>query len=473
MLSLAAQLLSLLVTMVLARLLTPEDFGLIAAANIIVGATVLLTQFGLNTVLVQRVTVDSTVSSTLFWASGLLGLMACGLAAFFAHPLAGLVGVDAAGPIILALTPVVFLRLLAGTPQALLQRRLHFTREYAVEGLSLLVAGAVQLALAITGFGAWSIVGGQAAGAVVLLPALMIAAGWLPRLTFSTGVLIADARFSAGMLTTTLFGYLGKNVDYWFVAHALGARALGVYYMAYVLPTVLRQRVTWVLKDVLVPVFAQVRDDAVRTRRAYLETLRIHALIGMPVMIGLALLADDVIELVFGNQWSAAAAPIAILALAAMLEFVKQPATTIFLAHGVPGVIAMTEAVRLSVMTVGLVAAAASGGTLTSFSLAVLAGSAAAAVVAQALVGARLRLPIADVMRILLPVMIPSGIMATVVLLARELMRSLEDAATLAVLIPLGASAFLASALVLFPASTAESAREAASALGLRRSTRL
>lgn len=467
--SFASQALSLLVTMALARLLTPNDFGLVAAATIVVGATVLLTQFGLNTVLVQRERIDRTVSSTIFWSSLLLGAAAAGTAAALARPLAGLVGLPTAAPLIVALTPVVLLRLLAGVPRALLQRQLLLARVYLVEGSALLVTAVTQVSLAVAGFGAWSMIGGQAAGAAVLLPALLVAARWRPSRCFSLGVLRSDARFSGGMLTTTLFAYLGKNVDYWVVAHVLGARALGIYYMAYVLPTILRQRVTWIGKDVLVPVFARLRGDVERTRRAYLETLRLHALVGLPTMVGLALTADDVIAVFFGSQWADAAAPLSILALAALFEFLKQPATTVFVAHGKPGRVAVVEAVRLCVMVAGLAGAAARGGTLMSFSLAVLGASAASAAAAHVLVRAHVDVDAPQVARSLWPVAVPTASMALAVLTAQVVTSVPDGAVALLLLVPLGAATFAVVALAAFPRATVESAREGAALLGLRR----
>lgn len=469
--SLGGQLVSLLATAVLARLLTPEDIGLVAAANIVLAATVLLTHFGLNSALIQRAHVDRTVSSTIFWASAAVGLIACGLVAAFAEQLAAAMSIADAEPFILGLAPVVFLRLLSGVPRALLQRDLRFARIYVVEAIVLLVTAVAQVALALRGFGAWSMIAGHAIGTCLLLVLFLSAARWRPSFSFSFYVLRADARFSAGMLATTFFSYLGKNADYWFVAHALGARALGLYYIAYALPTVLRQRVTWIGKDILVPVFARLRPDVGRTQSAYVETLRLHAFFGFTAMLGLTLTASDVVAALFGPKWSGTAGPLAVLSLAAVCEFLKQPATTVFVAHGVPGRTAVLEAVRLAVMTSGLLIATAADAPLTGFALAVLSGSAASAAAAQAMVARQVGAGPRVVGRTLLPVVVPGLAMTLVVGVAYAVLELPPGAVRLAVLVPLGAVAYLGTACLLFRAVTVATATEVATMLGPRSRT--
>ncbi len=114
-----------------------------------------------------------------------------------------------------------------------------------------------------------------------------------------------DFRLAGGLLFNNGLTYGVRNTDYVVVGHLLGAAALGAYYVAYVLPQILRLRVTWAAGAVMFPVLARSQSDPRRTQQVYDHTHLLLAWVGFPAMVGLAVLAEPVVRVFFGPQWGA------------------------------------------------------------------------------------------------------------------------------------------------------------------------
>ena len=307
----------------------------------------------------------------------------------------------------------------------------------------------VQIALALSGAGAYSVVIGQLVSAIVLWAVLHVMVRWIPGRSFDRRILREELGFSGGVFATTTMAWTNKNADYWVVGRIGDARRLGVYYIAYVLPNILRQRLTWTTTEVLFPVLTRMRHDVERLRSAYLRMLQLLAFAGFPVMMGISLLAPWVVRVAFGSYWRSSRGPMRVLAIAALVEFTTQAVTTLFLADGKPHVNARIEVVRFAVLVPGLAAGAASG-SIVGVAAGVLVSATVAAVYAQVLVCRRLEMSIVTPVRALLPVAIPTSAMAAAVVAF--------DAATdpiavvdATLLVVIGAAAFFAVGQALFP----------------------
>lgn len=392
---LVEQLLSVLVTIVLTRLLTPADFGLVTIATVVAQMAGLVTQVGVSAILVKRREVDSTVASTAFWTLLSLSTALAVAVTVAAEPLAALAGNAAAAPLLVVLMSTLVLRAAASVPRALLQRQMRFRPLYLADLLAFVVYAIAQVVLAVLGAGVWSIVIGQLVSATVLLLTVLALARWLPRPRFSWGVVREEWRFAGGLLATMVLSFSVKNADYVIVSWFGGAELLGVYYIAYVLPSILRQRLTWLTAELLLPVFSRIRDDRDRSRAAYVNSLALHTLVGMPAMVGIALTAEPLLSTFFGTRWQAGAAALRLIALAAAIEFMTQAATTVFTAHSRTRTLSSVPAVRLVAFSALCGALLGSTGfSLQLVAAAVLGSTAVAGIYAQWRVFALLGLPV-------------------------------------------------------------------------------
>jgi O-antigen/teichoic acid export membrane protein len=317
----------------------------------------------------------------------------------------------------------------------------------------------VQITLAVGGAGAYAVVFGQLASSAVVFTVSAAGARWRPHLMLDRSVIRDERRFGGGTLANTVGTFIVKNADNWVVSRTSSASLLGVYYVAYVLPNILRQRLTWMATDVLMPVFARLVADLERSRRAYREALGLHVFIGFPAMAGISALAPRIVAVCFGPKWTAVAAPLRLLALAALVEFVTQAATTVFIAHGIPGRNAVIKVYALVVLLAGLAITYRHG--LVPVAGAVVVASTVGAVVSQVLICRLLKLRIRELAVAIAPVALATAIMVGVIVLGDRVLRSWPDAPALAVLILIGGAGYLASGRLLAPATSTALLREA------------
>jgi O-antigen/teichoic acid export membrane protein len=402
-------------TFVLARLLTPADFGVVAAATVAVGLFQVLTRLGFGAALVNRKTMDDRVASTTFWLALSVGLVASALAAAASPWLASAVGRPEVAPYVAVASVMIVIGQVSRVSGSLLLRRLRFKAVYMADIASIVAYSATAIVLAIlTDLGPWVIIIGRVVSAVVGTLARLIAGGWYPKLTFELGSVREDLRFNLGSITNALVLFGSRNVDYWMLGQTSTSAALGSYYVAYVLPNILRQRMTWLADEILFPVLSRIRDEPDRIRNAYTEVLQLLAFLAFPALLGISLLSERIVLVFFGPQWLAAVAPLSIIAVAAAIETVTQVATTVFISQGKPGRSVLVNGSRFLALAAGLAVAAAVGG-LESVAWAVFASTLLASVIAQHLLIQSIQAAWSLLPKTLLPILIPTALMLVVV----------------------------------------------------------
>ena len=325
-------------TIVLARLLTPQEFGSVAAALLVVGLAQLLTQVGVSAALVQRHDLTDDDVSAAFAFSVLIALVFATALAVGAPVLGPLVGLPADSGLLPLLAPTLLLAGIAAVPSGLLQRRLRF-RPLAV--VDLLAAGpatiGVSVALAIAGFGPYALAwGAVAAGAVTAVGYLALARPALrllpPRAALAC--LRPMIGFGSGYSLTQLGNWGAQNADNFVVASVLGTGPLGVYSRAYNLLSQPAAVIGGAADKVLFPAMARVRDDGERLRAAYVRSASLIALIAAPASVLLYVLAPEVVRVLLGAQWGAVVLPLQVFAVVLLPRTTYKISTSLTRATG-------------------------------------------------------------------------------------------------------------------------------------------
>ena len=367
----AQQVLSIVATMVLARLLTPSDFGVVAASMTVLQFVLLALALGWGAVIVRRREASDAYLSSIFWVVCSMGTVLATAMVLGAPFLAGLVGISSAAPYLM----VLGLSCIPGSalivPQSILQRRLQLQAMHVTSILSFVTYVAVQVTLALLGAGAWAVIVGMVVQSFVLFAGSCVAARWRPRLVFRRSLIGEDFRLAGGLLIDNGLTYGVRNADYLVVGHLLGAPALGAYYVAYVLPQIVRLRVTWAAGSVMFPVLARSRSDPKRTQQVYDHTLLLLTWFGFPAMVGLAVLAEPIVQVFFGPRWDAAVAPLRWLAFATLVEFVTFAPPKVAAVHGRVRPLLLTNVVRLVLLVVAIVVAGTTFRTIGAVAAAV------------------------------------------------------------------------------------------------------
>ncbi len=446
---LVRQVLSVVATVVLARLLTPADFGIVAAANALLGLAVVGTMFGFAPAVIRRPDHDERFVSTLFWTSVAISAPLAAVMAVGSPLFARAFGNPEATLYLAVLAPALVLDVCASIPLAMLQRDLRFKAAYACTTGSMLVYVAVQVGLAFAGLGAWAVIIGQLSMSLTNLVGGLVLTRWLPKPRFAGGVIRGELGFAGSYLVGQLLSYGLKSADYWIVGRSLGGAALGIYYIAFQLPSIVRLRMSAVSREVLFPVFVRERESRDQTGHIYRTSMRLQIGLGVPAMAGMAALADPIIRLFFGGQWLAGVEPMRWLAFAAMFEIITSPAGSIAIAHGRMRPYLVTLTTRLALMLAVLAGVAAAGGGMEAFAIAMLLQSAGGAVITQVMLAHPLGLPAASVVAPLALSALPAAIMYAALTGLLTVLPDLAAPVLLLLLVPLGAVVHVAALRVI------------------------
>lgn len=314
--------LQLSVTAILARVLTPSEFGVVAMALVLLRFAQYFAQAGAGQAVVQKPELDARDVRTAFTSAALIGVGLCVLFVVLA-PLAGALFPHTPG--IVPVTRVMSLTLVIGgftaTTHGLLRRRFAFRPIALTEiGSYLLGYAALGLGLAYAGFGVWSLVAASLGQATLLATAYLLLCRADVGLGLSARSFKAIYSFGARVSLIGIAEFAGTNLDTLWAGHYLGPRATGLYTRATSLATVPLQLMVTSLSRVLLPGYSRIQFERERLRSLYLATLTVVAAVIVPVAWGVAGAAHEVIATVLGPQWSAAVPALALLSLAAPLS---------------------------------------------------------------------------------------------------------------------------------------------------------
>ena len=405
---------SLLSTAVLARILVPDDFGLMTLGLLVIGYAEAINDFGLGEAVVVDAGRRPRAADVAFVLSVGVGL-AFAIAVFVSAPLlADALGDPRLTQVLRALATVLVIVNLGQIQKAELSRRFLFRRRVAGEVTLGVVKAVTSIAFALAGFGVWALVWGQLAGTTARVITDWLLCPWRPRPTFDRSTARSLASFGGRMSLAVTLGTVAHNVDYLAVGRRLGAASLGFYYLAFRLPEFLIVQTTQAVTAVLVPAYVSAATDQHRLRRGLHDATRVVAAVATPLGLLLCVHARDVIRVAFGSAWLAAAPVLQMVALASVATAVTFPAGAALKAMSRPGVLTAVAAARL-VLAAPLLWYAA-GRHIEAVAQTHLAITVPLAIVQLAIVGSLLGAP-ALPFRAIAPVLLAAGAMALVAIL--------------------------------------------------------
>jgi PST family polysaccharide transporter len=309
------------VLVVLTRLLSPADFGLVAAALVVIDFSFNFSQLGLGPALVQRSILEPRHLSTAFFASTALGLLVGAIIWLTAPQIAQFFRMDQLVPVVRALALSFPIAGVSIVSDSLLSRGLRFrllaNRDVFAYGLGY---GVVGVALASFGWGVWALVWAQLTQTVVRTAILLRAAPPLlrPHPTWASFRELMD--YGAGQSAARMGVILANQADNLVVGRWLGAVALGLYSRAFQLMYVPTALLGDMLDKVLFPTLSQVQHDLRRLASAYLQGTGLLALLTLPAGVVAALLAPELVAVAFGPRWEALVPPFQVLSLGMMFR---------------------------------------------------------------------------------------------------------------------------------------------------------
>jgi PST family polysaccharide transporter len=321
-------------TVILARILLPSDFGLIAMVSVFVGFCNLFIDFGLTNALVQRANLEGRHLISAFWLSLAIGAVLTLVIIALAPALAALYSVPEVLWLTIAIAPTLLLGSLAGVQTALIFRAMDFRTYAVIENGALVASGAVAMGLALAGLGVWSLVVFTVAGYTARTILLWVFNSWRPRGRPDRRSIHELWGFSSRLTGFNAVNYWARNADNLLVGAFLGATQLGYYSRAYNLMLLPLDTTSSVTTPVMNSALARLQDDHDRLKRVYLRALGMIAIVMFPAIVGLFVVCRPFILTVYGPKWEPVVPILQILCIAALVQTLCRTTGWIFTALG-------------------------------------------------------------------------------------------------------------------------------------------
>jgi O-antigen/teichoic acid export membrane protein len=319
---------------VLARILSPEDYGLAAMAMPVILFLMMIADAGLGASLVRTGKTDGPAWHTCFWLSTGLGIVIA-IALALLSPVVGLVlNEPRLIPIISALAAIVPLQTLTLVPGAALRQQGRFGTIAAIEIVAMGASIGAAVACAFAGFGVWALIWQQIAFFAVRLTLTLICSPYHPRLIFDLRDAWEHVIFGRNLLGATLISSASRTLESLAIGRLCGPAPLGIYSMAFQFARLPFMLVAGPLQYVLYPHIAAIRDDKAKLAALFLLFTRVLAMVVFPAICVVAVASDPIFHLLLSKKWGQAAPIFVLVAPAAALQPVTAILGTFLMALG-------------------------------------------------------------------------------------------------------------------------------------------
>lgn len=439
-------------TIVLARILRPQDFGVVMLAFVAINVVGLFGDLGLGATLVVRQDLDrrgtGTVLTLLMATGAVLAALLVAAApflgdAFHEHRLGG---------VLVALAPLTVLGSINWFYQWLLQRELEFRTRFFGYVAQALVYGAVSVTAALSGAGVWSIVAGHFFGNLAMTTVFLLSARTRVPPAFDRSIVRSLLATSRGFLLQSTSTLLQQNADYVAVGRTLGSTPLGLYSMAYRLSELPHLAVADPVARVTFPGFTRMRARGEDVTGSHLRTVRMVALVTAPIGVLLSASAAPFTRLVYGPRWVPMIGALSVLALWGAVKSVQVTVEAVLNAVGGADEAGVIALVLLALQAPALFVAADRGG-LTSVAWVLLAGVSVSALAIVARVGRRLGIGFRAHATAIGPVAVASAATWVVARVTSDALRSVATPVALVTAVAAGGAVYVAIVSVLAPGS--------------------
>jgi O-antigen/teichoic acid export membrane protein len=329
-------LISMVGTVVLARLLTPQDYGLIGMVAVVIGFVSMFKDLGLSTATIQRPEITNAQISTLFWINLALSVGVMLVAAAIAPAIARFYHEPRLVLITLAYGCGFLLGGLTVQHEALLRRQMRFTALAGAEVFSIVASVVTAIVMARFGAGYWALVGGALSLNLAYLIGIWAQCRWRPGLPAKDSGVRSMLVFGGNFTAFSVVNYFARNLDNMLIGWRWGAAPLGLYAKAYQLLLLPLDQINSPITAVAVPALSRLADDAERYRQAYLRILEKIAIMTMPMMAFMIVTSDWLVFILLGPKWSGVSRIFALLAIAGFVQPVTSTTGWLFLTQGRP-----------------------------------------------------------------------------------------------------------------------------------------
>ena len=302
---LISQGLRIVLVIILARLLTPEDFGLLGMVVVFTGFAGIFSDAGFGPALIQKAEIEERHLSSVFWIGLIIGSCLLGLTISAAPSIAAFYDEPQLEPLATAIAFNFIIVSFTVVPAALLRRSMRFKLLTLVNLTAMVLSGGAAIIFALFGFGVWTLVWKALLSSACTALGLWILVDWKPRFVFQGKAVRELLNFSGNLMGFSTFNYWVRNADNLLIGKVVGSAGLGLYTRAYSVLLLPVRHFTSIVGQVMFPALSRIQGNKKRVKRAFLRANRGIALVTVPMMLGLFVIAKPFVLATFGPKWEA------------------------------------------------------------------------------------------------------------------------------------------------------------------------
>jgi O-antigen/teichoic acid export membrane protein len=319
---------------IIARILTPQDFGLVTMVTAITGFVIVFKDIGMTMATIQKEEINHDQISTIFWINLVFGILAMGLTAAIAPAIAWFYEEPRLVPITIILATGFFIVSLGSQHQALLRRHMRFLDLNIIDIIALLTSVLTAVFLGLAGSRYWALVFMQITYLGISTVGMWIACRWCPGKPAKVSGVRSMLIFSGNLIGHDLLNYIFRNLDHIIIGRFSGSFALGLYSKCQQILLFPVKNINVPIGSVSIPALSRLQKNLTDYKDFYLTTIYYISLLTMPIFMFLFVFAEPVIMLVLGDQWGAAIPFFRILCVAALFQPVTNTTGWLFVSSG-------------------------------------------------------------------------------------------------------------------------------------------
>ncbi len=323
-----------IIVVILARLLSPNDFGLIGMGLVFTGIASIVNEMGVSGALIQNQNVDEKHYSSCFWINIFCGLILMVVFFISSSYISMFYNKPELKLIIKLLSLSLFITSFGIVQKTRLNKQMEFKKLAFIELIAVSLSGLVGICLAYKHYGVFSLAFQMITFGLIDTILLWILSNWRPKPIFSISAIKECLNFSFNLAGFNLVNYFSRNIDYLLIGKFLGSQELGYYTLAYKLMLFPLRNISWAISKVMFPAFSIIQDNAEKIREIYMKMNRAIALITFPLMLVFFAMATDIVTFFFDTKWEPIVDLMRILCFCGIFQSIGTNVGTIFLSQG-------------------------------------------------------------------------------------------------------------------------------------------
>lgn len=298
---------SFIVSIILARLLSPEEYGTIGIILIFTTIFSTLVDSGFSTALIRKKDADETDYNTIFTTNIIFSILLCAILIIGAPAVATFFGNEELIPLSRVMSLIIIINALSLIPKTLLTKSINFKTQAKVTATATIVSGVIGITMALLGFKVWSLVGLQIANAAISTVSLWFFSKWHPHLQFSIERFKELFDYSWKLMLIGITHSLWKEMYSVIISKFYNASSLGQFTRAKLFSDAFSSNLTKVVQRVTMPVLSKIQDNPELLKRSYIKVIRTTMFITFAALFGLAAISESMILTLLGDKWGEAA----------------------------------------------------------------------------------------------------------------------------------------------------------------------